>query len=1119
MTIRMKSLMLVLVTAALLAAVGSALVVLIVLERFAQLELRDAETAMKRLEDTLASSLQAQRTVALQWSNWDDAYAYVQDRSQTFMDVNMVANAPRDSRVDTIAYVDLGGNLLSAATLRPADQPPLPPSLFPLMPDLLPDLRLKRERLGLIAIDGGIYALAAMPVLDSDGKADSKGACILLRELTPAAVAEFTAPVQAKVAFGIPPRGGVEREVIATGPDSLECRLRIQGVDGRPAALATLELPRPINALGRQTLRELAVAGVISLGVVSGLLLLLLEHSVLRRVVRLGREVAQQESDPSVRISIDGDDEVGYLAGVVDRTVARSREAAHRAEANQQRYRMLFQRSADAILVVDGDTILDVNRAAARLFGAPSRKALIETPFSRLVDGSTRQIEEGSADESSVRRTVAPRAGKTSSDKLSEWTMFALDGRIVQAEVREAVVEIEGREAVQVLVRDVTERRRAEAERRLLAGLIEATTDCVVVSDGKGRAVFLNGAARERLGVATDEDISRLSVTEFYSPGSRPVLTDVAMPAARHDGVWRGDTELLVRNGTVFPASQVLVAVSDDTGRITHLGSLLRDITVERERESQLMAARSQAEEAARAKSSFLAIMSHELRTPLNGVIGMASLLQESELPREHRELVDTIKLCADNLLVLINDILDLSKIEAGGLELERTRFDVRELVESAVMIVAEQAMTKGLEIGSLVGTGVPETVEGDPTRLRQVLVNLLGNGVKFTEQGEVLVTVGHVPPLDGDKPGTIRLAFSVKDTGIGIASEVLPRLFKPFAQADDSTTRKHGGTGLGLAISQRLVGFMGGSITVSSVLDQGSTFTFTVSLPVSRASSDQFQTDLSKITVIVADPSPTARQIACTMLAAWGARMIETSAIRQTIEAVRSGRVGIILTARQLADGDARDLVAAVRAERGGDGIGIAVVVPVFQRQKDQILTATGADAMVVKPLRSSSLHQTLANLTAQGEGPRRQPVAAVRTAGIAGKRVLVVEDNLTNRMLALRILEVLGLKASAVGSGAEALDTLAVETFDLVLMDCQMPELDGLEATRLFREREARETALLRRVNAGHSYPRAIILAVTAHAMAGDRERCLAAGMDDYLAKPYTIDDLRKMLERWTG
>ena len=1119
MTIRLKSILLVLVTSVLLAAVGTILVVFIVLARFAELEKRDAETAMRRLSDTLSVAEDGIRRVALQWSRWDDAYAFMEDRNPAFVAKNMVDNSTRDSNVDTIAYLDLGGNLLAEVSDRPADQGPLPAGLFTLAPDLLSDARQGRDRIGLITIDGRVYLIAAMASLDGDGKLASRGVCVLLRELTTTVISELTSPMQVPVTIAAPGREVDTSEVTMVSDSQMRCRVRLTGLDGRPAALATIELPRPVHALGRSTLRELMVAGVFALGVISILQLLLLEHSVLRRMVRLGREVDAQESDPSKRITIDGDDEIGYLAGVVERTVARSREAANRAEANQMRYRMLFQRSADAILVVDDDRIIDANRAAARLFGAPSRRALIDTPFSRLVDGSTRPTAISSSEESSVRR-IAPRAGKTSSDKLIEWTMYALDGRIIQAEVREAVVELDGIEAVQVLVRDVTERRKAEGERRLLAGLIEATSDCVVVADGRGRTAFLNGAARTRLGISGTEDVSRQAVAEFFSESSRQPLSDLAMHHARAHGVWRGETELLMRDGRTFPASQVLVAVSDEEGRITHFGSLLRDISAERERESQLVRARSQAEEAARAKSSFLAIMSHELRTPLNGVIGMSSLLQESELPREHRELVDTIKLCADNLLALINDILDLSKIEAGGLDLECTRFNLRELVESAVMIIAEQAMTKGLEIGSLVGPGVPEMVEGDPTRLRQVLVNLLGNAVKFTEQGEVLVTVGPLPSDAGDGKGTVRLSFAVKDTGIGIAPDVLPRLFKPFAQADDSTTRKHGGTGLGLAISQRLVGFMGGDIHITSTPGQGSTFSFAIPLPVTRHASDEMLPDLSKATVMVVDPSPTARQIACTMLAAWGARSIEVSGIRQAVEAARSGRISAILTARQLIDGDARDLVAAIRSERTGTGIGIGLILPVFQRQKEQAVAGAGADALLVKPLRSSSVHQVVSDLVTRG--PQFTPLAngpAVRTAGIAGKRVLVVEDNLTNRMLALRILEVLGLKGESVASGAEALDTLATETFDLVLMDCQMPELDGLQATRLFREREARETALMRRMNAGHLQNRAVIVAVTAHAMAGDRERCIAAGMDDYLSKPYTIDDLRKMLEHWIG
>jgi len=1119
MTIRMKSMSLVLLVAALLAVIASVLVVAIVLRRFNELERTLADRELDSVTETVSGMLKAQRNVALQWSNWTDAYAYSQQPDPAFAAKNLLPSAVQDSHVTTIAYLDLNGRIQGGTTSRGADQPLYPANIFTLAPNILHEIKANHEQVGLVAIDGIIYALALMPVHDSDGKGEPHGCCMLLRELDHSALSEFSASLRVPLTLTLPAPGQAPRSIEMINDDGMVGRVLLPGLDGRVAAQAVIELPRPVDALARRTMRELVVAGIAALFVFTGILLWLLESTVLRRIVRLGREVGAQEKDPSLRITIDGSDEVAYLAGVVDRTVARQRESAFRAEANQQRYRMLFQRSADPILVVDGDTILDANRAAARLFGAPSRKVLIETPFSKLVDGSSRMSpSHGSEVGSGTRRSTVPRAGKTSSDKLSEWTMFALDGRVIEAEVREAVLELDGREAVQVLIRDVTERRTAEAERRLLAGLIEATTDCVVVADARGRTAFLNTAARRMLALPADEVLAKVPIETFFSESSRLSQTTLALPSARNQGVWRGETELIGRDGRVIPASQVLIAVCDDTGTLTHMGSLLRDITVERERESQLVHARRAAEEAVRTKSSFLAIMSHELRTPLNGVIGMTSLLQESDLPHEHAELVDTIKMCADNLLALINDILDLSKIEAGGLELESIRFDLRELVESAVMIVAEQAMTKGLEIGCMVGSGVPELVQGDPTRLRQVLVNLLGNAVKFTERGDVLVTVNHHSPQEGDVAGSLRLSFAVKDTGIGIPAEIVPRLFKPFVQGDDSTTRKHGGTGLGLAISQRLVHCMGGNISVSSMIEVGSTFTFTVSLPVVRPASGEHRPDLSKTTVLIVDPNPTSRQIASAMLAAWGGRTIEVASIRQALDAMRSGRISVVLTAQYLADGDARELVLAIRAERAGERVGIALMAPIFLRHKEQVLATAGANALVMKPLRSSGLLDAIAHLIA--EVPMSMPVvAAVRGKGLAGKRVLVVEDNATNRMLALRILEVLGLKSTAVSSGEDALDTLAVETFDLVLMDCQMPELDGIEATKLFREREARETALMRRVDAGHINPRACIVAITAHAMSGDRERCLAAGMDDYLAKPYTIDDLRKMLEKWIG
>ena len=1117
------------VTDCLLAVIGCLLVVFIVLERFAELERKDAEAQVQRLRDVLHDSLEAQRSVALQWSNWDDAYRFVQQPNPEFIAVNLVASSLRDSRVDTIAYLDFSGRQLGDVTTRRNGA--LPANFLGHLPTLSSDVRQGKPQVGFVAIDGAVYEVVALPVVDSDDTKgiEPQGICVMLRELTPDVVQALTRSLQVSVSFspaaaGLGEAAADKVSIEAVDTDRLRCRITINGLDGRGVAAALIELPRPVNALARRTMRELLVAGTIALGTVATLLLLLLEGSVLRRISRLGREVAAQEKDPSLRITIDGRDEIAYLAGVVERTVIRQRESAKRAELSQQRYLLLFQRSADAIMVIDGDVIIDVNRAAARMFGAPSRKSLMETAFSRLTDGSTRATGHrgvsgpGSSD---TRPAQVSPVVRTATDRLSQWTMYALDGRQIQAEVREAALELDGREAIQLLIRDVTERYKAEAERRLLASLVEATTDCVVVADGRGRTVFINQAARLMLGVPEDEDVSQVPVQHFFAPETRSEQMDVAWPWARTNGVWRGETELVARDGRTVPASQVLVAVTDEAEQVTHLGSLLRDITVERERERQLDQARCMAEDAVHAKSNFLAVMSHELRTPLNGVIGMSSLLQEAELPKEHRELVDTIKLCADNLLALINDILDLSKIEAGGLEFESIQFNLREVVESAVMIVSEPALAKGLEIGSIVASGVPELVIGDPNRLRQVLVNLLGNAVKFTDQGEVVISVGHQPRNEGDAADSLRLSFSIRDSGIGIAPDVLRRLFKPFVQADNTTTRRHGGTGLGLAISQRLVSFMGGSITVSSVPGQGSVFAFGLALAVVRSASTQEAGvfDLSHTTVLVADNNLVSRQLTCAMLATWGAQVIEVPSIQKADEAVRSGRIALALTVQQLADGDAADLVRVLRAGREGRQVPIALLVPAFLRKKEELLAASGADELVIKPLRSSLFQQSLQSMLDDSAVRQLIPQPTLSEPGIAGKRVLIVEDNATNRLLAMRILEVLGLQCSTVISGAEALDTLAVETFDLVLMDCQMPDLDGLEATRLFREREARETALMRRVTAGHVHSRAVIIAVTAFAMAGDRERCLAAGMDDYMAKPYTINDLRLMLEKWIG
>jgi two-component system, sensor histidine kinase and response regulator len=791
---------------------------------------------------------------------------------------------------------------------------------------------------------------------------------------------------------------------------------------------------------------------------------------------------------------------IGLAAAATHCLVHRSRAAL--SVERESEFRLLFANNPLPMMVYDLETLkfLEVNDATVAHYGYPRAEFLTM----RVPDLHLPEDLPGFAERMQRPRPVLYESGP--------WRHRLKTGTIINVQIAGHLTDWKGRKAALVIGQDITERLRGEEALRsteeLFRTAFEAAPFGMCLTRLDGRFLQANAALCKMLGYSQQE-LTAGAWQSITHPDdlvrSRQAAVDLkANPTASVEF----EKRYIQKGGTAIWVRLKISAVTDDNRKPSHYITHIEDISERKQAGEELVKAKEAAEAASRAKSEFLANMSHEIRTPMNGIIGMTELALDTELTEGQRDYLNTVRTSGESLLTIINDILDFSKIEAGKFIMESAEFNLDDTLQEIMRMMAVPAHEKGLELLYDNRTILPERVVGDPGRLRQVLVNLLGNAIKFTTSGEVGLSLLEANLQDR----SLSVHLAVSDTGIGIAPEWKDRIFDAFVQADGSNTRRHSGTGLGLSICSRLVHFMGGRIWAESELGRGSSFHFTANfaIPCAAAISPAVVApeSLRGLDVLVVDDNGPSRRILSDMLLRFQMKPTLADSAPMALDlacgfATAGKRFGFVLLDAHMPGHDGFKLARQLQEDLSFSAPSIVMLSALDINSISPELRASGR--YVVKPVTRSNLLAAMRGALGEKPRPAARSSNTSRSAGLP-LHILLAEDNIVNQKVAARLLEKHGHSVVVTGNGAEAVDALQRDTFDLILMDVQMPVMNGYDATHAIREEEQR--------TGGH-IP---VVALTAHAMKGDRETCLKAGMDDYLCKPIHPMELTAVIERWS-